>query len=159
MRRGTIGAALVALLVTAGVSTGAAAAPPPPVELTLTAVRTPGGPEGGPKLRLEGTANVPDRAWIAYEVTLPNCDLGCFIDGRVRVRDGRFTKTVKLPVTIDAAASPGEAWVAFQPIDQPKKIFRRYGKLGQKVTGIQVVEAGKTRRAELVTTFPDESAL
>lgn len=158
-------AAIVAFGVVLAAIPAAAQTPPPPVEIGVNATRTKGGPDGGPTITINGTANLPDGALVSYEVSLPRCAaLKCVKDGTIPVKGGTFTKTVKIPWTIESAASPAEVWVAFQTVvgtskHQPKAVIKAYGKAGENMTGDQVVDAGGLHRAEVTVDLPDEGSL
>lgn len=120
------------------------------VEFTLEARRVKND------LRLSGTTNLPDEALLAYELTSDGGDQPAKpygVQGIMPVSDGRFEVTV-----LAVPSGRIEAWVAFQTVlgigsQQPAELIERYGLMGEKMSGPQVVDVGGgVRRAETVVT-------
>jgi hypothetical protein len=106
-------------------------------------------------LRLSGTTNLSDEALLAYELTSDRGDQPAKpygVQGIMPVSDGQFEVTV-----LAVPSGRIEAWVAFQTVlgtgsQQPAELIERYGLMGEKMTGPQVVDVGGVRRAESVVT-------
>lgn len=127
---------------------------PPPVNLTMKPTINDN------ILTVDGTANLPDGALLAYEIRhegLPTrTDVPIekmFSEGNVEVIDGIWR------ISTDLSGWPSgeiEIWVAFQTIlkgaEQPKEILEKYGELGENITGPQSVKTGDLKRAEIITT-------
>lgn len=123
-------------------------------------------------LLIIGTINVPDGAYVSFDVqherfgladpqilTQPARDesfksaLVWHVEGETKVQDGKFE------VPIDLTGWPGgkvEVWVGFQTIIgtdpvQPAFVTQSFGEMGEKMTGPNVRQVGTMRRAELTS--------
>ncbi|MGH7076129.1 MAG: hypothetical protein ACREFD_18315 [Stellaceae bacterium] len=106
----------------------------------------------GQTLHIFGKANVPNGAWIiyaAYRTAPPRARA----TGYAQVRDDRFAAHLNVanwlpgPIKVD---------VNFQVLlptrKQPAIVTTRFGKLGERMTGSDVVKGGGTFRAAVAST-------
>jgi hypothetical protein len=116
-----------------------------PVRMTLRAALETG------KVRLSGTASVPDGAWIIY-VVYRKAAPGTRANGFARVRGGRYAAVVDVRgwppgrIAVDAHFQillPGRR--------QPAAVIERFGRMGERMTGPTVVKGGAGFRAAVVS--------
>jgi len=125
------------------------------IELTL------GGERKGSDIIFYGTTNLPDGALIVYEVTLPETlyDENYFAEtGNLTIKDGKYSGKVS---NVPEGKGEAEIWIAFQTIlgtevKQPQGAIVKYGELGEKMKGDNVVKSGDIKRIELITKIADE---
>ena len=104
------------------------------------------------RLRIIGTATVPDGAWVAY-VAYSAADPKRRTVGMALVTDGQFSATADLSnfaagqIVIDTNFQmliPGRA--------QPGVVIQRYGPRGERMTGANVVVSGAAHRVAVAST-------
>lgn len=145
---GGSGSSMGATTTSASVSapTASTAVPSTRVELAVDAT----SPSAG-VVEVEGTATVPDGSNVNWALERADRPTMCPVDvppeddpcnapyGQATVTDERFAFRVD-------GVDPGdvEVFVAFDPTfgDQPVDVARRYGRLGHRMTGPQVVDYG-----------------
>jgi hypothetical protein len=146
IRRLGIATVLAVFAGLAPAATGAAAADTVPVQFTIHAALTDG------KVRLTGTATVPDGAWIIYVVYRADAPL-TRSRNFARVEDGRYAAAVDV-----SAWPPGKIAIDahFQILlpgrKQPDAVVARYGPNGERMVGPTVVKGGEGFRAAVVST-------
>ena len=104
------------------------------------------------RLRIIGTATVPDGAWVAY-VAYSAADPKRRTVGMALVTNGQFSATADLSnfaagqIVIDTNFQmlvPGRA--------QPGVVIQRYGPRGERMTGANVVVLGAAHRVAVAST-------
>lgn len=119
------------------------------IELTLD------GSRSGSDILFSGITNLPDGVLITYEVTIPETlyEENYFVEtGNLSIKDGKYSGEVNnFPVEKGKA----EIWVSFQTIlgtdiKQPQGVIDKYGELGEKMEGDNVVKSGYIKRIELI---------
>ena len=113
-------------------------------------------------VRVDGTATVPDGAYVAYEVgdALVDSTKGfpdlALRDGNTQVSNGKFSFEADIS-DFPASMQTIEVWIGFQTVSipaQPASVIALYGESGEKMTGSDVVKSGDLTRAELILQVP-----
>jgi len=99
------------------------------------------------------TTNLPNGTLLAYEIRKDYGDElmpaePYFVDGTVTVENGRYEKRIT-----GVPSGKISVWVAFQTIlgtdvGQPQGVLEKFGKMGEKLTGENVIESGNIKRVE-----------
>jgi hypothetical protein len=140
-----------------GSTTAPRPAPAPPTQATPAPQPAPATPQtrrtdvvvtiasatrSGSTISVNGTATVPDGAYVAYEV-VPARGGTAMREGAARVKDGKYSFTANVG---SFPSGPVEVWVAFVTVlggptydaKQPASVLELYGNMGQNITGPNV---------------------
>lgn len=101
----------------------------------------------GTTLVVEGKADLPDGALVAWELTGGGMIPDSTDAGQVAVADGRFT----IRRSVRGWGHSVEVWAAFQMgpgAGQPAHVAGLYGPNGENLTGPNVITIGSFRRVE-----------
>jgi hypothetical protein len=119
------------------------------IELTLD------GERKGSDIFFYGSTNLPDGVFIVYEVTIPEqfsqgIENPYYEAGNLIIKDSKFSGKVSNVPNLKA-----EIWIAFQTIlgtdiKQPQGVIDKYGELGEKMKGENMVKSGDIKRIELI---------